>query len=114
MAINKVVYGQNTLIDLTGDTVSGNKMLSGTVAHDKSGSRITGSITSKSAATITPTTSAQTISAGQYLSGTQTIAGDANLVPANIAKDVSIFGVTGTHEGGGKITLKYWTEPNGG
>lgn len=99
MAINKVVYGQNTLIDLTGDTVSDNKMLSGIIAHDKSGGRITGSIPSKSAATITPTTSAQTIAAGQYLSGAQTIVGDANLTAANIADGVNIFGVTGTYKG---------------
>ena len=53
-------------------------------------------ITAKSAATITPTTTAQTISAGQYLSGAQTIAGDANLIPENIADGVMIFGVEGT------------------
>ena len=55
----------------------------------------------KAAATYTPTTSNQTISNGTYLTGTQTILGDANLVAGNIKKDVSIFGVTGTYEGGG-------------
>lgn len=29
MAINKVIYGGNTLIDLTGDTVTPDKMLAG-------------------------------------------------------------------------------------
>lgn len=58
--------------------------------------------TSTKAATIyTPTTSNQTISAGTYCSGTQTIAGDADLVAENIKKDVEIFGVTGTYEGSG-------------
>ena len=52
-------------------------------------------------ATYTPTTSSQTISAGQYLSGAQTISGDANLVAANIISGVTIFGVTGTASGGG-------------
>lgn len=42
MAINKVVYGGNTLIDLTGDTVTADKMLSGATAHDKSGEPVTG------------------------------------------------------------------------
>lgn len=55
--------------------------------------------TAKSAATITPGTADQSIAAGTYLSGKQTIKGDANLLPENIKKDVSIFDVVGTHEG---------------
>jgi hypothetical protein len=43
----------------------------------------------------------QTIAEGTYLSGDQIIKGDYNLVPENIKKDVSIFGVTGTYEGSG-------------
>lgn len=60
-------------------------------------------LTTKSAATIVPSTTDQIIAAGQYLTGTQTIKGDANLVAANIASGVSIFGITGTHEGGSGI-----------
>ena len=55
-------------------------------------------LTTKSAATITPSTTNQTIAAGQYLTGIQTIQGDANLIPENIASGVSIFGIIGTHE----------------
>ena len=58
-------------------------------------------VTKKSAATYTPGTSDQSIASGQYLSGTQTIKGDANLVAGNIKSGVSIFGVTGTYAGGG-------------
>lgn len=58
-------------------------------------------VPTQAAQTITPGTSDQTIASGKYLTGTQTIKGDANLVAANIKKDVQIFGVTGTHEGGG-------------
>lgn len=54
-------------------------------------------LNTKSAATIIPSTTDQIIAAGQYLTGIQTIKGDANLVAANIASGVSIFGVTGTH-----------------
>lgn len=53
------------------------------------------------AQTITPGTSDKTIASGRYLTGTQTIKGDANLVAANIKSGVSIFGVAGTYEGGG-------------
>ena len=53
------------------------------------------------AQTITPGTSDKTIASGRYLTGTQTIKGDANLVAGNIKSGVSIFGVAGTYEGGG-------------
>ena len=61
-------------------------------------------ITRKSAATITPTTINQTINAGQYLSGAQTIKGDGNLVPENIISGKSIFGVSGS-----VVIQKYYT-----
>lgn len=74
---------------------SGGSMLDGVTAYAGS-TKITGTITSKSASTYTPTTSDQTIQANQYLSGAQTIKGDANLVASNIANGVQIFGVTGS------------------
>ena len=73
---------------------SGNKMLSGVTSY-ANGIKYTGSIASKAAETITPTTSDQTIAAGQYLAGAQTIKGDPNLMGTNIAQGVTIFGVTG-------------------
>lgn len=45
MAINKVIYGSNVLLDLTSDTVTASDLLSGVKAHDKSGVQITGSCT---------------------------------------------------------------------
>lgn len=39
---NKVVLGNEVLIDLTGDTVNAASILSGKTAHDKSGANITG------------------------------------------------------------------------
>ena len=56
-------------------------------------------LTTKSAATYTPSSATQTIASGQYLTGIQTIAGDSNLVAANIASGITIFGITGTHTG---------------
>ncbi len=72
-------------------------ILSGMTAY-VNGNKITGNIPSKGAATYTPGTTNQTIAAGQYLSGTQTIIGDANLVAANIKSGISIFGVTGSYQ----------------
>lgn len=57
---------------------------------------LTASVTTKAAATITPGTSNQTISSGTYLTGTQTISGDADLVAGNIKSGVTIFGVAGS------------------
>ena len=45
MAINKVIYGGNTLIDLTADTVTADKLAKNITAHDKSGKVITGTNT---------------------------------------------------------------------
>lgn len=43
--VSKVVYFGETLIDLTGDTVTADKLLKGFKAHDKSGALITGTST---------------------------------------------------------------------
>lgn len=43
--VNKVIYGGNTLIDLTGDTITAAQLLEGVTAHDKSGAQITGTLT---------------------------------------------------------------------
>ena len=42
MAINKVIYGGGTLIDLTTDTVTAETLKTGVTAHDKAGNQITG------------------------------------------------------------------------
>lgn len=44
MGINKVQYGNTTLIDLTSDTVTADKLMQGYTAHDKTGALITGVI----------------------------------------------------------------------
>lgn len=45
MAYNKFVVNNTTLLDLTSDTVSSDKLLSGYTAHDKSGNEIIGTLT---------------------------------------------------------------------
>ena len=77
-------------------TISSNGAAAGDMLSGKkafvNGSEVTGNITSKTAATYNPSTSAQTINASQYLSGAQTIAAVTltNLTAANIASGVTV------------------------
>lgn len=63
-------------------------------------------LTAQAAQTITPGTADKTIASGRYLTGTQTIKGDANLLAGNIKSGVSIFGVAGTVEEGEDVTAE--------
>ena len=75
-------------------SVTAGYVASGTAGN--SAVSLTASVTTKAAATITPGTSNQTINSGTYLTGTQTIAGDADLVSANIVAGKTIFNVAGS------------------
>lgn len=93
-----VSTGTNTLtlsktISVT-PTVSAGYVSSGTAGN--ASVSLTASVTTKGAATITPGTTNQTIASGTYLTGTQTISGDANLVAGNIVSGKTIFGVSGS------------------
>ena len=88
--------------------VTADQMLSGNVGYTSNG-KVTGSIQRQAAQTITPSTTDQTISSGKYLSGVQTIKGDTNLIPKNIKKDVSIFGVLGELESTGGANVAQGT-----
>lgn len=77
-------------------TVSAGYVSSGTAGAITVSGSDTLELDTQGAQTITPSTSNQTIASGQYLTGTQTISGDANLVASNIKSGVSIFGVAGS------------------
>lgn len=44
MAVNKVVVNDQTIMDLTGDTVSATNLLKGYTAHNKAGQPVTGDV----------------------------------------------------------------------
>lgn len=70
-------------------------------------------LTTQGAKTVTPTTTNQTaVASGRYVTGDVVVAGDANLKAKNIAEGVSIFGVTGTHSGGGGEAVTVSIKPN--
>lgn len=81
---NKVLMGDGTvLIDLTGDTVAANKMLSGVTAHDKSGALITGSIQEKTGSDLSASGATVTVPAGHYASQvTKDVASGSATTPA--------------------------------
>lgn len=109
MAYNKVVYGAQTLIDLTTDTVDAEHLLTGKTAHDKSGEVITGTC-NYDAATGDGTAAAGNILAGKtaYVDGakvTGTMA-DKGAVTGTLATKAGAYTVpAGYHNGSGKVSI---------
>ena len=109
MAYNKVVYGAQTLIDLTEDTVDAEHLLTGVTAHDKSGEIITGTC-DYDAATGDATAEAADILAGKtaYVNGGKVSGSmpDKGAVTGTIASAEGEYTVpAGYHNGGGKVAI---------
>jgi hypothetical protein len=88
-------------IDTADATAVAGDVVSPKTFYSASGVKLTGTIAIKTLQTFTPTTTNQTITAGQYLGGDQTILGDTDLTPGNIKNGISIFDVVGTFTGFG-------------
>ena len=85
MAVNKIVLrGGDTLIDLTGDTVTAANLASGVTAHDASGAQITGSM-----ADSTESTTITVSSAGLITAKTTRTAGYASAGTTNTTKQLT-------------------------
>lgn len=109
MAINKVIYGGETLIDLTGDTVTEEQILSGFTAHDKSGEPIEGKCTFDVDSTDATVAVAEMLKGktayarGQKLTGDMTNNGSMS---GNItSKDDEYTIAQGYHDGSGKVAI---------
>ena len=109
MAINKVIYGGNTLIDLTADTVTAADVASGVTFHDKSGAVVEGtntldSDTSGDTATAAEILATKTAHArGAQLTGTMPNRGAISETISD--KDDEITIPAGYHDGSGKVSL---------
>lgn len=107
--VNKVVYNGNTLIDLTGDTVSTASLLKGVTAHDKSGAVITGACTYDSdtqdaTATVSEILKGKTAYVrGAKVTGTMPNRGAANSTISTVAQKVTIQ--NGYHDGSGTVQI---------
>lgn len=107
--INKIIYGGQTLIDLTSDTVTADKILEGYTAHDKSGAIITGtntydSDTSDDTAAVAEILATKTAHArGIQLTGTMPNIGSVTGTISAVTDEYTI--PQGYHDGSGKVRI---------
>lgn len=109
MAISKVVYGGNTLIDLTSDTVVASKLLKGYKAHGADGELINGSCD------FDANTQDATASAAEILSG-KTAYNKGSKITGTMPNNGAVTGKISTkegqytvpqgyHDGSGKVSI---------
>lgn len=106
---NKVIYGSTVLIDLTADTVTAEKILTGYTAHDQSGAAITGTCEFDVASGDATVQVAEILSGktayarGTKLTGTMPNNGAISLKISS--KDDAISIAQGYHDGSGTVAL---------
>lgn len=109
MAVNKVIYGGSTLIDLTGDTVTKDKLLVGASAHNMAGVKIDGECTFDADTSDATAVSSEVLNGSTYYArgskgtGTMPNIGAQNEDIDDVNDQVTIQ--HGYHDGSGKIKI---------
>ena len=109
MAINKIIYGGDVLIDLTQDTVTASDLLAGVKAHDRSGAVITGTNDWDSNTTDATATAAEILLSktayvnGAKITGTMPNRGAVTGSISTLNGEYTI--PNGYHDGSGKVSI---------
>lgn len=109
MGVSKVIYGNNTLIDLTADTITPNALLNGFTAHDASGNAVTGNCTyDADTSDANATQSTLLIGSNAYVNGTKVEGTMPNrgAVTGYISEVNEEFVINaGYHDGSGRVSI---------
>lgn len=109
MAISKVVYGGQTLIDLTQDTITKEKLLKGTIAHGANGEEIVGECAYDVDSSEANAMPAEVLSGKTYAKGGKVLTGEMpnnGAVSGTIStKDGQYTVPQGYHDGSGKVQI---------
>lgn len=109
MAVSKVIYGNNTLIDLTADSVVADKLLYGYTAHGADGEAVTGSCTFDADTSDANATASEILSTktayvnGVKLTGTMNNRGAVAGTISDVSVPYSIQ--SGFHDGSGTVSI---------
>ena len=107
--VNKVIYGGQTLIDLTGDTVTASDILTGKKAHDKSGAQITGTCSYDADTSDANATAAEILATKTaYVAGSKITGSMPNrgAVTGTISTKTQQYTIqNGYHDGSGKVSI---------
>ena len=107
--INKVVFGNETLIDLTPDTITAADLLDGVTAHDRTGAPITGACTYDADTSDADATAGEVLATktayvnATKLTGTMPNRGAASGVITDVSTPYSIQ--QGYHDGSGSVSI---------
>lgn len=97
MAVNKVEYGGQTLVDLTADTVTKETLIAGATAHNAAGESIEG---------VVDLTNYATLQANDF-SGTQTVHLDTNVTDASAFMKANVVATVNSATAGGNTRAAY-------
>lgn len=107
--VNKVIYGGNTLIDLTGDTATASDVLTGKTFHDKTGATVEGTCAYDADTSDATATAAEILSTKTAYVGGSKVTGsmpNRGAVTGTISSKAQSYTIqNGYHDGSGKVQI---------